>query len=134
MREIWLMQPRFERRAGSSPFSLVEQPRYRAAYDFLRLRADSGEIDVELADWWEDFALGSNDEREALVEAAREAQRGQPRRAAAPRVAPAATGDDDAPTVPDALAEAAAPAKKRRRRRRKPTGAAGNAAAPEGMP
>jgi poly(A) polymerase len=133
MREIWLMQPRFERRAGSSPFSLVEQPRYRAAYDFLRLRADSGEIDVELADWWEDFALGSNDEREALVEAAREAQRGQPRRATAPRVAPAPTSDDHAPTVPDALAEASAPAKKRRRRRRKPAGAAGSAPAPEGM-
>jgi poly(A) polymerase len=135
MREIWLMQPRFERRAGSTPFSLVEQPRYRAAYDFLRLRADCGEIDAELADWWEDFALGSNDEREALVEAAREAQRGQPRRAAAPR-APAATtaADDEQPTVPDELREGGAPAKKRRRRRRKPAGAAGGTPAPEGLP
>jgi poly(A) polymerase len=133
MREIWLMQPRFERRAGSSPFALVEQPRYRAAYDFLRLRADCGEIDVELADWWEDFALGSNDEREALVEAAREAQRGQPRRAVAPRAVTAARSDDDAPTVPDPLTDGGVPAKKRRRRRRKPAGTAGSAPAPEGM-
>jgi poly(A) polymerase len=132
MREIWLMQPRFERRGGSSPFSLVEQPRYRAAYDFLRLRADCGEIDAELADWWEDFALGSNDEREALAEAARGAQRGQPRRATAPRAAPVVS-DDEAPTVPNELSEGSAPAKKRRRRRRKPAGAAGSSPAPEGM-
>jgi poly(A) polymerase len=43
MREIWLMQPRFERRFGSGPFSLVEQARYRAGFDFLRLRADAGD-------------------------------------------------------------------------------------------
>jgi poly(A) polymerase len=116
MREIWLMQPRFDRRAGSSPYALIEQPRYRAAYDFLRLRADCGEIDAELADWWEDFALGSNEEREALVEAAREAQRAQPRRVPAPHEAPAAPS-------PEASPEGAAPAKKRRRRRRKPAAA-----------
>jgi poly(A) polymerase len=48
--------------------SLVAQPRFRAGYDFLRLRADVGEVDTALADWWEDFHLGSEDEREALLE------------------------------------------------------------------
>jgi poly(A) polymerase len=126
MREIWLMQPRFERRAGSSPYSMIDQPRYRAAYDFLRMRADCGETDGELADWWEDFALGTNEEREALIEAAREAQRAQPRRvpAAAPRPAM-----EPAP-VPEGEDEATVPAKKRRRRRRRPAGAA-SPAAPE---
>ena len=85
MREIWMMQPRFERRFGSGPYSLVEQPRYRAGYDFLRLRADAGQIDPDLPEWWEDFALGDEDEREALVQAAREAQ--QPRRARGPKAA-----------------------------------------------
>src|SRR5450756_3242008 len=33
MREIWMMQPRFEKRVGSAPFGLVEQPRFRAAFD-----------------------------------------------------------------------------------------------------
>jgi poly(A) polymerase len=126
MREIWLMQPRFERRAGSSPYSMIDQPRYRAAYDFLRMRADCGETDGELADWWEDFALGTNEEREALIEAAREAQRAQPRRvpAAAPRPAM-----EPAP-APESEGDATAPAKKRRRRRRKPAGVA-SPAAPE---
>ena len=60
MREIWMMQPRFERRTGSTPFTLVEQPRFRAGFDFLRLRADAGEIDAELADWWEEFCWPSD--------------------------------------------------------------------------
>ena len=33
MREIWLMQPRFDRRTGNAPFSLVQQPRFRAGFD-----------------------------------------------------------------------------------------------------
>jgi poly(A) polymerase len=123
MREIWLMQPRFERRAGAAPYSLIEQPRYRAAYDFLRLRADCGEIDVELADWWEDFALGTSEEREALVASVREAQRGQPRRA---QPAPRPDGAAPIESAP-APEEGAAPVRKRRRRRRKPGGAAGPA-------
>jgi poly(A) polymerase len=127
MREIWLMQPRFERRTGTAPFSLVDQPRFRAAYDFLRLRADVGEIEAELADWWEDFALGTSEEREALIETVRESQRAQPRRvprsAAAPPHAAPPQADEDMP---------AAPAKKRRRRRRKPAG--GSNGSGEGPP
>jgi poly(A) polymerase len=142
MREIWLMQPRFERRGGTAPFSMVEQPRFRAAYDFLRLRADCGEIDSELADWWEDFALGTPEERDALIAAAREATRGQPRRVPAPvrperspaeaRETSAATPSPGAPDDDDTGAStSAAPAKRRRRRRRKPAGAGAAPAAPE---
>jgi poly(A) polymerase len=74
MREIWQMQPRLERRSASSALGLVEQPRFRAGYDFLRLRADVGEQPVELADWWEDFSLGSDEEREALLDELRGSQ------------------------------------------------------------
>jgi poly(A) polymerase len=52
MRDIVLMQPRFERRDGRRALRLLEHPRFRAAYDFLLLRAASGEIDPELASWW----------------------------------------------------------------------------------
>ncbi|MFM8510942.1 MAG: hypothetical protein ACKOCU_11605 [Betaproteobacteria bacterium] len=65
------MQPRFERRSGSGPASLVEQPRFRAAFDFLRLRSDVDEVPSELAEWWEDYSLGSDEEREALMAAVR---------------------------------------------------------------
>ena len=125
MREIWQMQPRFDRRTASSAASLAGQPRFRAGYDFLRLRADVGEVDVELADWWEDYHLGDDDEREALVQAVRGS--GNHRRVVAHP--PAAAGrPDDAPEAPVPADAAGAPARKRRRRRRKPAGEGGGAA------
>jgi poly(A) polymerase len=110
MREIWTMQPRFERRIGSGPLSLVEQPRFRAGFDFLRLRAQVGEVDAELADWWESFSLGDNHERRHLMEVAREQEIAKRQSRGAQQ------GDGDAAPGGDA------PAKKRRRRRRKPAG------------
>ncbi|MBL8317102.1 MAG: polynucleotide adenylyltransferase PcnB [Burkholderiaceae bacterium] len=107
MREIWLMQPRFERRQTNSALALVAQPRFRAGYDFLRLRADAQEVDGDLADWWEDFSLGDTLEREALLQLARDADRTR-RQPEAPAPPPAG---DDAP-------------RKRRRRRRRGSGAA----------
>jgi len=52
MREIWQLQPRFHRRRGKQALRLIAHPRFRAAYDFLLLRAAVGEVDTELADWW----------------------------------------------------------------------------------
>src|SRR5690606_29195037 len=45
MREIWFMQPRFERRVPKAIWRMLEQPRFRAACDFLQLRAAAGEFD-----------------------------------------------------------------------------------------
>jgi poly(A) polymerase len=55
MREIWALQPRLERRNGKRPMVLLGHPRFRAAYDFLLLRAGVGEADLELAEWWTRF-------------------------------------------------------------------------------
>lgn len=68
MREIWLMQPRFERRTGSIPFNLVNQARFRAAFDFMRLRAEAGEYSSETAHWWEVFWSGDEPTREELIQ------------------------------------------------------------------
>jgi poly(A) polymerase len=67
IKDIWLLQPRFEKRAGRAPFRLVEQSRFRAAWDFLRLRAESGEAEAELADWWAAFEQAGNAEREDML-------------------------------------------------------------------
>ena len=67
-----MMQPRFERRTGSTPLTLVEQPRFRAGFDFLRLRGDVGEVDVALADWWEEFCQAGDEERADLIDSVRE--------------------------------------------------------------
>ena len=67
MRDIWAMQPRFERRTGKSPYKLLEHPRMRAGYDFLLLRCASGEIDAEIGDWWTDFIDADSPGRESLL-------------------------------------------------------------------
>ena len=78
MREIWTMQPRFEKRTGSAPYSLLEQPRFRAGFDFLRLRGQTGEIDKVLPDWWEKFSTAYDDERHEMIEQARLEQQSRP--------------------------------------------------------
>ena len=66
MRDIWAMQPRFERRTGKSPYKLLEHLRLRAGYDFLLLRCASGEIDAEIGEWWTSFMEADGGGREAL--------------------------------------------------------------------
>lgn len=70
IKDVWLLQPRFEKRSGRMPFRLIEQPRFRAAWDFLRLRAESGEAEQELSDWWAAFEQADNAEREAMLKPA----------------------------------------------------------------
>ncbi|SDX92016.1 poly(A) polymerase [Collimonas sp. OK242] len=67
MRDIWAMQPRFERRVGKAPYKLLEHLRLRAGYDFLLLRCASGEIDSEIGEWWTAFMEGDGAEREVLL-------------------------------------------------------------------
>jgi poly(A) polymerase len=67
MKEIWLMQPRFEQRYGKRPYALLTHPRYRAGYDFLLLRCESGEEPLELGEWWTLFADSSTEERTAML-------------------------------------------------------------------
>ncbi len=68
MRELLMLQPRFSRRSGVKSLSLLQHPRFRAAYDFLLLRAQAGVADPELAQWWTDVQLLSQEERVALVQ------------------------------------------------------------------
>jgi poly(A) polymerase len=69
MRELLMLQPRFSRRSGVKSLSILQHPRFRAAYDFLLLRAQAGVADPELAQWWTDVQLLSHEERVALVQA-----------------------------------------------------------------
>jgi poly(A) polymerase len=66
MREIWSLQHRLEKR-GRSALKLLEHQRFRAGYDFLLLRCESGELDAAIGQWWSDFIDGDHAEREALL-------------------------------------------------------------------
>jgi poly(A) polymerase len=67
MEEIWAMQPRLEQRQGKRPYRLLAHPRFRAAYDFLVLRAESGEVDPEIAEWWTRFQDVDAQERASMT-------------------------------------------------------------------
>src|SRR3954467_8977373 len=67
MREVWAMQPRFEGRSGQRAYRLLESPRFRMAYDFLALRAASGEVPAELEAWWRAFQSADADSRAAML-------------------------------------------------------------------
>ncbi|HEX6591107.1 MAG TPA: polynucleotide adenylyltransferase PcnB, partial [Moraxellaceae bacterium] len=52
IREIWEMQPRLERPRPRQVEMLVQQQRFRAAYDFLVLREEAGEDTHDMGAWW----------------------------------------------------------------------------------
>lgn len=117
MREIWIMQPRFEKRVGSAPFGLVDQPRFRAGFDFMRLRADAGEVEEALADWWQEFTLADDPIRQDLVDQVRQEQaRQRPRSSTVHRSEKGIESAVDSAGVADAR-NVEAPRKRRRRRR-----------------
>ena len=99
IKEIWALQPRFEQRAGARPFRLLEHPRFRASYDFLVLRGESGEVPAELVDWWTRFQDASAEAREAMLrpdegpkKRRRSRSRGRKKQASAELGAPPADG------------------------------------------
>ncbi|TAK65527.1 MAG: polynucleotide adenylyltransferase PcnB [Betaproteobacteria bacterium] len=67
MKEIWALQPRLEQRSGKRAFVLLTHPRFRAGYDFMLLRAESGEAPMELANWWARFQDAELEERNAML-------------------------------------------------------------------
>jgi poly(A) polymerase len=67
MREIWDLQSRFARRQGKNAFRLLENKRFRAAYDFLLLRVHAGEESQEIADWWTRFQEVDAETRNEMV-------------------------------------------------------------------
>jgi len=67
MREIWELQLRLQKRDGKKAFAIQEHPRFRAAYDFLLLREQSGENLDNLGVWWTKFQDASEAEKQQLV-------------------------------------------------------------------
>jgi poly(A) polymerase len=101
MREIWDLQPRFEQREGRRPLRLLTHPRFRAAYDFLLLRAESGEVDPELGQWWTRFQEVNGAERASMTGSRRRRRpRRRRRRAAAGQGAGGESTPVESPSSP----------------------------------
>ena len=97
MREVWTMQPRFEQRSGQRPYRLLELPRFRMAYDFLALRAASGEVAEELEIWWRSFQSADDETRRAMLQP----ESGPKPRRRRRRKKPGETSAPDADTTPE---------------------------------
>jgi len=95
MKDIWLMQHRFEQRSGQRPFRLLEQPRFRASYDFLQLRCASGEVEQTLGDWWDEFQDAGTERRAEMLQPPGAGEKKRRRRK--PRKKPAAGAGDGIP-------------------------------------
>lgn len=81
MREIWDLQQRLPQRRGRRAIQTREHPRFRAAYDFLLLREEAGEIKPGLGDWWTAFQEGDeHDQQRLLGKAASQGDEPRPRK------------------------------------------------------
>lgn len=63
MREMLAMQPRFDVMKGRRGLKLLEHRRFRAAYDFMVLRSEAGEVDPATAKFWTDVQPLNAEER-----------------------------------------------------------------------
>lgn len=80
-REIWQLQPRLMRTGARRALRLLQHPRFRAAYDFLLLRASAGEEVQEQCDWWTRVQEAEEAEQQVLCQTAREpGKKRRPRR------------------------------------------------------
>lgn len=66
-REIWGMQPRLLSSRGRRALGLMGRLRFRAAYDFLLLRAQAGEAVQEQCEWWTRLIESEGEERDAML-------------------------------------------------------------------
>ena len=111
MKELMVMQLRLQRTRGRRVLGMLGQGRFRAAYDFLCLRAQVGDADPALAEFWTGLQAMDENARAAAVD-------------------PGARREGGAPAGREPAGDGAEPATRPRRRRRrprkrKPTGGAG---------
>lgn len=80
MEDVWLLQERLEVRRPKHVRRALAHPRFRAAYDFLALRAAAEQIGADLIDWWTEIQQADEPQQEATLQALPEAQPRKPRR------------------------------------------------------
>lgn len=80
IRDVWFLQNKFTKTTGSRPFRLLEHPKFRAAYDFLSLRAETGGANLALIEWWTQFQFADDELRHTMTLPSQKVSQGKPRR------------------------------------------------------
>jgi len=119
VREMYGLQPRLEQPRGKRALRLLEQPRFRSAFDLLMLRAQLGLAPAEIATWWTQLQEAAPERRLEMLDTLAKPRGPKPigARSGAAQGAAAAQGDTESPAAADA-GDAPRPAHRRRRRRR----------------
>ena len=75
MRSMWRMQKHLQDPKVRRVDNLYAQRYFRAAYDFLELRAESGEIRFKWPHWWRSYQAGSTKARMRMLRKLQDQQR-----------------------------------------------------------
>ena len=67
MRMVWLLQYHLMKRRGKRAYRALSHRYFRAAFDFMDLRAKSGEPLTEIVTWWREFQEANHDQREEML-------------------------------------------------------------------
>jgi poly(A) polymerase len=116
LREIWMLQPRFEKRNGQAPFRLLSHLRFRAGYDFLLLREAVGQAPEGLGAWWTEFLEAEGEEHRAELVHKTSARRVSPRSSRSESDAPEQTASLGGSATADAQEKSGRPRRRRRSR------------------
>ena len=80
IREVWNLQPKFDVRAGMKPHRLMSHPRFRAAYDFLLLRAQTGSASLEVAEWWTAYQVANEADQRKMTQPKQQPKSDKPKK------------------------------------------------------
>ncbi|NBI42757.1 polynucleotide adenylyltransferase PcnB [[Haemophilus] felis] len=68
IRDIWFLQLQLLKRTGNNPVRVMEQNKFRAAFDLLVMRAEiEGGDCIELSAWWHEYQLSNAEQRDKLL-------------------------------------------------------------------
>lgn len=79
VRDVWSLQPRLEARRARSVTLVAGHERFRAAYDFLLLRAEAGEPLQDQAQWWTEYQTRDSAGQRAMIDELRQQPGAEPR-------------------------------------------------------
>ncbi len=66
--EVWALQRQMELRRPKNIMGILNHARYRAAYDFLLLRSEVGQVKPSLCEWWEKLYVMAEADRLGFIE------------------------------------------------------------------
>lgn len=99
IREIWELQIRLENPKKKQVATLISSTRFRAGYDFLLLRFESGDLSAERATWWTLLQESDEATREQMINQLSPARRRRKRKPKKKSI------KDDHPSTPDTLGD-----------------------------